>query len=397
MLALSVSDLAKSFGARTLFRSVSFEVRAGEKVALFGPNGCGKSTLISHFNGLRKPLAGEVLIDGRRVSAMSVAEAARSCAVLGQNPGDYVVQRGDTLWDISGRFLNEPWKWPEIWQANPQVANPHLIYPGDRLTLVYIDGEPRIVLNRAGGGIVKLSPEIRSKALEDAIPAIPLEDINAFLSRSRIVGSGELEAAPYVIAGASGHVITGAGDQLHARGSFASGEKNFGVFRSGQVFVDPDTGEILGKEAIEIGGGRLIAEDNGLGTLSIERSNKEIRTQDRLLPVMEQKITATFYPSAPQGDVSGVILAVEGGVANVGRLDVVVLNRGAREGLEEGNVLAIKKAGEVVRDPVTKELVRLPATPAGVLMVFRVFEKMSYGLVLNAQHPIRVLDTITNP
>ena len=214
-----------------------------------------------------------------------------------------------------------------------------------------------------------------------AIPAIPLEDINAFLSRSRIVGSGELEAAPYVIAGASGHVITGAGDQLHARGSFASGEKNFGVFRSGQVFVDPDTGEILGKEAIEIGGGRLIAEDNGLGTLSIERSNKEIRTQDRLLPVMEQKITATFYPSAPQGDVSGVILAVEGGVANVGRLDVVVLNRGAREGLEEGNVLAIKKAGEVVRDPVTKELVRLPATPAGVLMVFRVFEKMSYGLM----------------
>ena len=102
------------------------------------------------------------------------------------HPDDYVVQRGDTLWDISGRFLNEPWKWPEIWQANPQVANPHLIYPGDRLTLVYIDGEPRIVLNRAGGGIVKLSPEIRSKALEDAIPAIPLEDINAFLSRSRI-------------------------------------------------------------------------------------------------------------------------------------------------------------------------------------------------------------------
>lgn len=313
------------------------------------------------------------------------------------HPDDYVVQRGDTLWDISGRFLNEPWKWPEIWQANPQVANPHLIYPGDRLTLVYIDGEPRIVLNRAGGGIVKLSPEIRSKALEDAIPAIPLEDINAFLSRSRIVGSGELEAAPYVIAGASGHVITGAGDQLHARGSFASGEKNFGVFRSGQVFVDPDTGEILGKEAIEIGGGRLIAEEHGLGTLSVERSTKEIRIQDRLLPVMEQKITATFYPSAPQRDVSGVILAVEGGVANVGRLDVVVLNRGAREGLEEGNVLAIKKAGEVVRDPVTRELVRLPATPAGVLMVFRVFEKLSYGLVLNAQHPIRVLDTITNP
>ena len=313
------------------------------------------------------------------------------------HPDEYVVQRGDTLWDISGRFLKEPWKWPEIWQVNPQIANPHLIYPGDRLTLVYIDGQPRIVLNRAGGGVVKLSPEVRSTALDDAIPAIPLEDINAFLSRSRIVGSGELEAAPYVIAGANGHVVTGAGDQVHARGSFPPGEKNFGVFRAGQVFVDPETGEILGKEATEIGGGRLIAQEDGLGTLSVERSNEEIRIEDRLLPVMEQKITATFYPSAPEGEVSGVILAVEGGVTNVGRLDVVALNRGAREGLKEGNVLAIEKAGEVVRDPVTLELVKLPAAPAGVLMVFRVFEKMSYGLVLNAQHPIKVLDTITNP
>lgn len=313
------------------------------------------------------------------------------------HPDEYVVQRGDTLWDISGRFLNEPWKWPEIWQANPQIANPHLIYPGDRLTLVYIDGQPRIVLNRASGGVVKLSPEVRSSARDDAIPAIPLEDINAFLTRSRIVGSGELEAAPYVIAGANGHVVTGAGDQLHARGSFPAGERNFGVFRSGQIFVDPATGEILGKEAIEIGGGRLIAQEDGLGTLSVERSNEEIRIEDRLLPVVEQKITATFYPSAPEGAVDGVILAIEGGVSNVGRLDVVALNRGAREGLKEGNVLAIKKAGEVVRDPVTKDLVRLPAAPAGVLMVFRVFDKMSYGLVLNAQQPIKVMDTVTNP
>ena len=315
--------------------------------------------------------------------------AADAGMLRADHPDDYVVQRGDTLWDISGRFLNEPWKWPEIWQVNPQIANPHLIYPGDRLTLVYIDGQPRIVLNRAGGGVVKLSPEVRSTALDDAIPAIPLEDINAFLSRSRIVGSAELEEAPYVIAGANGHVVTGAGDQLHARGSFPPGEKNFGV--------DPGTGEILGKEALEIGGGRLIAQEDGLGTLSVERSNEEIRIKDRLLPVMEQKITATFYPGAPEGEISGVILAIEGGVSNVGRLDVVALNRGAREGLKEGNVLAIKKAGEVVRDPVTLELVKLPASPAGILMVFRVFEKMSYGLVLNAQHPIKVMDTVTNP
>jgi LysM domain len=323
--------------------------------------------------------------------------AADAGMLRADHPDEYVVQRGDTLWDISGRFLNKPWQWPEIWHANPQIANPHLIYPGDRLTLVYVDGEPRIVLNRASGGVVTLSPQVRTSALDDAIPAIPLEEINAFLSRSRIVAGGELEAAPYVIAGGNGHVVTGAGDQLYARGNFPPDEKNFGVFRAGQVFADPQTGEILGLEAVEIGGGRLVAEEGGLGTLSIERSGKEIRIEDRLLPAVEQTITATFYPSAPETEVNGVILAVEGGVSNVGRLDVVILNRGAREGLKEGNVLAIKKVGELARDPVTKETVQLPATPAGELMVFRVFEKLSYGLVLNATNPIKVMDLVANP
>ena len=323
--------------------------------------------------------------------------AADAGVLRADHPDEYTVQRGDTLWDIAGRFLSKPWQWPEIWQVNPQVANPHLIYPGDRLTLVYVDGQPRIVLNRGSGGTVRLTPEIRTSALDEAIPAIPLEEIYAFLSRSRIVAGGDLEAVPYVIAGANGHVVTGAGDQLYARGNFPEGETNYGVYRAGQVFADPQTGEILGMEAVEIGGGHLIAEESGLGTLSIERSNKEIRVEDRLLPVLEQKITATFYPSAPQNEVNGVILSVEGGVANVGRLDVVVLNRGAREGLQEGNVLAIKKAGELARDPVTKEAVKLPPTPAGELMVFRVFEKLSYGLVLNATHPIKVMDLVSNP
>ncbi len=323
--------------------------------------------------------------------------AADAGLLRDDHPDEYVVQRGDTLWDISGRFLTRPWLWPEIWHANPQIENPHLIYPGDRLTLVYIDGQPRLVLNRGTGGVVKLGPQVRSSARDDAIPAIPLEEIAAFLTRSRIVEPDELQAAPYVIAGAHGHVITGAGDQLHARGEFPDGEVNFGVFRVGQLFTDPATGEVLGREALDIGGGRLLAVEEGIGTLSIDRSGEEMRAMDRLLPAVEQKITATFYPSAPDEQVDGTIIAVESGVSNVGRLDVVMLNRGERDGLQEGHVLAIHKTGELVRDPVTKELVRLPSAHAGVLMVFRVFEKMSYGLVLNATQPLRVSDRVTNP
>ncbi len=324
--------------------------------------------------------------------------AADPVALRSDHPDEYVVKRGDTLWDISGRFLEQPWLWPEIWQVNPQIANPHLIYPGDRLSLIYIDGRPWLALNRGTGGVVKLSPEVRSSPLDDAIPAIPLEEINAFLTRSRIVSGNELEEAPYVVAGAGAHVVTGAGDNLYARGgSFPPGERSYGIFRAGQVFVDPVTNEILGKEALEIGAGKMTDLESGMATLAVNKSNEEIRAGDRLLPMMEQKITATFFPSAPEAEISGVILAVEGGVTQIGHLDVVAINRGAREGLKDGNVLEISKRGEMVLDPMTRESVRLPATRAGLLMIFRTFEKMSYGLVLHATQPLSVMDTVANP
>lgn len=334
---------------------------------------------------------------GCAVLALQVM-AADPVALRSDHPDEYVVKRGDTLWDISGRFLEKPWLWPEIWQVNPQIANPHLIYPGDRLSLIYVDGRPRLALNRGVGGVVKLSPEVRSSALDNAIPAIPLEEINAFLTRSRIVGSVELDAAPYVLAGAGGHVVTGAGDNLYARGgSFPPGERSFGIFRPGKVFVDPVTNEVLGKEAVEIGAVKMTDFESGMATLAVNKSNEEIRAGDRLLPMVEQKITATFFPSAPESEISGVILAVEGGVSQIGHLDVVAINRGAREGLKEGNVLEISKRGGMVSDPLTKEMVQLPATRAGLLMIFRTFEKMSYGLILHATQPLAVMDTVANP
>jgi nucleoid-associated protein YgaU len=328
---------------------------------------------------------------------VAIAAFAADVALKAGHPEEYVVQRGDTLWDISGRFLEKPWLWPEIWHANPQIENPHLIYPGDRLSLVYVDGQARLMLNRGKGGVVKLSPQVRSSELDDAIPAIPLEEINAFMSRSRVVNPGELEAAPYVLAGALGHIVTAAGDQLHARGPLPEGERNFGIFRGGQTYVDPDTGEVLGIEARDIGSVRLLDVEDDVSTHSINRSREEIRVADRLLPVVEQKITATFFPSAPEKDISGVILAVEGGVTQVGRLDVVVLNRGVRDGLVEGNVLAIDKRGETTADPMTNELVKLPDTRAGMLMVFQSFEKLSLALVLEASQPLKVMDKVVSP
>jgi nucleoid-associated protein YgaU len=328
---------------------------------------------------------------------VSLGVFATDVAIKADHPEEYVVQQGDTLWDISGRFLEQPWQWPEIWHANPQIANPHLIYPGDRLSLVYVDGKARLMLNRGRGGTVKLSPEVRESAMEDAIPAIPLEDINAFLSRSRIVAPGEMEGAAYVLAGAKGHVVTGAGDELHARGALPAGEVNFGIFRSDQTFIDPDTGEMLGMEAREIGGVKLVAQEEDVSTHVVNRSREEIRGADRLLPVVEQKINATFFPSSPEKPVEGVIMAVEGGVTQVGRLDVVVLNRGTREGLAPGNVLAIMKRGEITRDPVTGEGVQLPDSRAGLLMVFQPYEKMSLALVLNASQPLKVMDKVVNP
>jgi hypothetical protein len=322
---------------------------------------------------------------------------ATDVSLRSDHPTEYIVQRGDTLWDIAGRFLEKPWQWPQIWQANPQIANPDLIYPGDRITLAYVDGEPRLLLNRGTGGTVKLGPELRSRPLEAAVPAIPLEEVNAFLTRSRVVASGELDAAPYVVIGAQRHVITGAGDELHARGTFTEGESNYGIYRPGDVFVDPASGEVLGQLAREIGGGRLMSVDGDIGTLLVNRSRSEIRSADRLLPITEQKITATFFPSAPQGEISGEILGVEDGVNQIGRLTVVILNRGERDGLTEGNVLAISKRGEIVRDPVTGEKLQMPDAHGGMLMVFKTFESMSFGLVLEASLSLAVGDLVLNP
>ena len=310
-------------------------------------------------------------------------------------PDRYVVKKGDTLWDIAAFFLSKPWLWPEIWHVNPQIANPHLIYPGDEISLVYVDGRPRLTLNR--GRDVKLTPEVKVMPHGEAIPALPLDVIDTFLSRTRVVAPGELEAAPYVVAGQEKSIIVGVGDDFYVRGEIPAEQTFWGIYRNGGNYVDPETGEILGVRAQDIGSGKLKAVDGEILTLAATRSVEEIRIGDRILPVEDRKIETVFYPNAPPADTEGVIMAVEGGISNVGHLDVVAINRGEEDGLEIGDTLAIYKVGETVRDRISEDIVNLPPERAGLLMVFRTFEQMSFGLVMNATRPLNVGDLVREP
>ncbi|QVI85903.1 LysM peptidoglycan-binding domain-containing protein [Pseudomonas viridiflava] len=315
------------------------------------------------------------------------------------HPQSYTVAAGDTLWDISGKFLREPWKWREIWRANPQVRDPDLIYPGDMLTLSYVDGQPRVTLNRGESrGTIKLSPRVRSTPVVEAIPSIPLGAINAFLISNRIVDNAEqFQQAPYIVAGNAERVLSGSGDRVYARGTLDPAHTVYGIFRQGKVYTDPDTDEVLGINADDIGGGEVVATEGDVSTLMLQRSTQEVRLGDRLFASEERAINSTFMPSAPQTQVEGLILDVPRGVTQIGVMDVVTLNRGRRDGLTEGNVLAIYKTGEKVRDRVTGESVKIPDERSGLLMVFRTYDKLSYALVLHANRSLAIMDKVRNP
>lgn len=342
----------------------------------------------------------KIMIALAAVSLLSLMSWADEGAFRSDHPDEYTVVKGDTLWDISNRFLRTPWLWPEIWHINPNIENPHLIYPGDVIQMVYIDGQPRLTLERTvkmAPGDTRLSPSVRVVSREDAITTIPLDRINSFLSRSRIVSDAELEAAPYMLAGPEQRLIVGAGDRAYARGHFEDDVHTYGTYRRERAYIDPVTREYLGTHAKNIGTVTLVATEGDIGTVSVIRSSEEMRPTDRLLPSEQLAMDSTFYPSAPDAEINGVIMEVEGGVANVGKMDVVMINRGDREGLLVGNVLAVYKVGETVRDRVRNRNVKLPDERAGLVMVFRTFEKMSLAIVLEAERPLAVNDRLRNP
>ncbi|WP_047535705.1 LysM peptidoglycan-binding domain-containing protein [Pseudomonas sp. 11/12A] len=314
-------------------------------------------------------------------------------------PQQYTVVAGDTLWDISAKFLREPWQWPELWQANPRIENPDLIYPGDSLSLVYVNGQPRLTLDRgASRGTLKLSPRVRSSPVAEAIPSIPLRSIKSFLLSNRIVDKVEdFDKAPYIVAGDAERVLSGVGDRIFARGQFDPAQPVYGIFRQGKTYTDPQTQAFLGINADDIGSGEVLATEGDVATLALQRTTQEVRLGDRLFSGEERSINTTFMPSAPKNEINGLIIDVPRGVTQVGALDVVTLNKGQRDGLAEGNVLEVMKTGETVRDRITGQPLKIPDERAGLLMVFRTYDKLSYGLVLNASRSLAVMDKVRNP
>ncbi len=361
--------------------------------------------LLSACAGLpEKPLSAPPMVG----SAGSAPPSALPPAPLlrPDHPSAYTVVLGDTLWDIADRFLEAPWRWPDIWRLNPAIRNPHLIYPGDVLEVFYEDGQPRLWVAASdvpaptartsdGRPLIKLSPQVRIEALNQPIPTVPLEAIQPFIDGSRIVDPADWQAAPYIL-GADGERVTyAAQDRLYAQG-LDPDQPRWRVFHAGAEFTDPETGEFLGFQAIHVGDAVLEREGDP-ATLRVVRSLREIVPGDRLMPATDLETVYRFIPHPPPPDTQGRILSVPDGVSLIGRYRTVVLNLGESDGLEAGHVLAILNEGGVVTDPVVGGTVRLPDQRAGLLLVYRVFDRASFALVTEAMRTIRVADRVSGP
>ncbi|MGH8195407.1 MAG: LysM peptidoglycan-binding domain-containing protein [Woeseiaceae bacterium] len=316
------------------------------------------------------------------------------------HPNEYVVQPGDTLWDISSTFLKDPWYWPEIWYVNPDIANPHLIYPGDVLALVWIDGVPRITTVQ--GSAYRMSPQARITPLDQAVTSIPYEQIASFLSKGMVLEKGQIEGLPYILASRDKHLVAAAGNDIYVRGGDpAEPGTRYSVVHVGDELIDPDNNEVVGYQGIYVGEGAL-ARGGDPATVSLTDTNREALRGDRLLPETVD-VPLNFFPKAPDTDIDGRIISVVDGVSQIGQYMVVVLNRGARDGLAPGNVLTVFQAGEVIEDRFADsamfrgEKVKLPDEQAGTVMVFKVYDGIAYALVMEATSAIHVLDAVRNP
>lgn len=322
-------------------------------------------------------------------------------------PDRYTVKKGDTLWDISKYFLKDPWLWPEVWHINPAIRNPHLIYPGDVIALTWVDGKPVLTLEGAQGTAppppprpdlptVKLSPSAKESKLKRAIDTIPKNVIAPFLNHPFVVDPAVFNDAPYIASNYGDYNIAGKGQKVYARRVYDANVIHFNVVRRGQKYVDPDTRQVVGYEAINLGTAKLIKVGDP-STLIITDSTKEILDGDYLLPIEAEQLELNFFPRAPKSPVAGRIIAVADGVKKVGQYHVVVLNKGASAGLEPGHVLEIHQQGKLVSQPYTKSKLQLPEERAGLLMVFKTEADLSFGLVMEAFTDLSVYDYVYSP
>ncbi len=315
-------------------------------------------------------------------------------ALAPDHPQRYTVVKNDTLWDIAARFLKNPWQWPQIWKANPHIHNPDLIYPGDVLILEYLDGKPHLVLK-----LEKLKPQIREAPVKQPIPTISYEAVRQFLTTPRVVTKAELEAAPYVVSLVNNRLIGGSGDAIYVRGIKDNKTQAYTLFRQSKALEDPETHEILGYNALYIADAQLTRPGDP-ATLVITRSVREVLVGDRLLPPAEESFAIDYHPHPPAKDIQGHIIDVLDGVSQIGLHHLVVIDRGTRDGIERGHVLAIWQQGAKVLDPVAKstsEWVTLPAERSGLVLIFRPFERVSYGIIMQATLPIHLGDKVKRP
>jgi len=311
------------------------------------------------------------------------------------HPEQYTVAKGDTLWDISGQFLDQPWHWPHLWENNPQIKNPHLIYPGDTLHFSVVNGKPRLSFSDT----VTLKPRIRTLPNDQAIKLIPTDAIAQFLTSPRVVNDKDLELSPYVIDFAGEHIIAGAGDRVYVRSIPNPESLGYTIYRPGEAYVSPDNpNEVLGYEAIFIAD-TTIQRSGDPATLVVTKSNIEIRKGDRLMVSEKDALALNYFPRPPKESIGGSIIGVLDGVSQIGQFNIVVIDKGTADGLKPGHTLDIYNLGRTVDDPFNNDkykrsYVKLPDEIAGELMVFRPFERVSYALVLAATQSIHVYDRV---
>lgn len=388
------------------------------------------------------------LADGMPGTDAKPAPAARTASgskvtmgdIQPNAPTEYTVVKGDTLWGIAGKFLKEPWKWPQIWEMNKdQIKDPHWIYPGDVIRLDTSGGEPRLSLASGGAGaaqanVVKLEPRARAEPLRVAVPSIPGSVIGPFLTQPLVVEREGLDQVPSILAIEEGRVVVGAGDTAYADRIIPADGVNWQIFRPAAPLHDPETGEILGYEAKYVGEARVRRYGDPT-TLEVTKARMEVNRGDRLLPARETSFPS-YMPHAPDKQLRGSIMSVEGGVGELGQYQVITINRGARDGVQVGHVLATYRRGvlvdrvdrdgwtpprwfrdwdvkpnPVVPDPPTPPqppgearrvvhttgALRLPDERNGLIFVFRVFDKLSYAMVMRATRPIYVGDVVQTP
>ena len=368
--------------------------------------------------GFKKQLLALAVCVSVGVGVVSVAEAAPARnvnppALKAGAPQVYVVKKGDTLWDISKRFLKNPVRWPEIWASNKHVKNPHWIFPGDRLLMCTYNGKPIIgkdegdgcegIIRRYTGGTgTKLQPQVRVESLNNAIPVIPLEYIKHWLERSTIVAPESIQGTPYILGTADQRVLAAKGQTVYARGNGLEIGQRYAVYREGEPYMFTDANGKkynAGLELIQVASGVAVRGENDITSLELtDTYNAEVRRGDRVLPEYDPMLPTLFYPTNAEEVVAGgQVVRVMGSIGTAAKHSVVTIDRGSLQGVQVGHVLTVNQKGEVVTDPKTKERVQLPGQRIGNIMVFKSFENLSYAYVLDSELPIKVSAGIQPP